>query len=203
MTTAQVVETSVTVNNNSSIQDYVHPDDQTQPTFENTSCKVPWETSWFNFPKSPVFPRWSQGKHQDSWENKTNCFPRDLTLSVYYTRVVTNISSYRVNTTSRRGIKRLGIFLVLFFFYFPIKVAGGHSLSSRGKIPGPRLLMTTLLYRIKPLMKVCLSLRIVYLHNRKHEEWNCTNCSCFPRLWKIIKITNKSRHNIEKDRVEN
>ena len=31
MTTAQVVETSVTVNN-SPIQDYVHPDDQTQPT---------------------------------------------------------------------------------------------------------------------------------------------------------------------------
>ena len=33
MTTAQIVETSVTVNNNSPIQDYVHPDDQTQPTF--------------------------------------------------------------------------------------------------------------------------------------------------------------------------
>ena len=33
MTTAQVVETSVTVNNNSPIQDYVRPDDQTQPTF--------------------------------------------------------------------------------------------------------------------------------------------------------------------------
>jgi len=32
---AQVVETSVTVNN-SPIQDYVHPDDQTQPTFEMT-----------------------------------------------------------------------------------------------------------------------------------------------------------------------
>ena len=31
MTTAEVVETSVTVNN-SPIQDYVHPDDQTQPT---------------------------------------------------------------------------------------------------------------------------------------------------------------------------
>ena len=31
MTTAQVVETSVTVNNNSPIQDYFHPDDQTQP----------------------------------------------------------------------------------------------------------------------------------------------------------------------------
>ena len=36
MTTAQDVETSVTVNNNSSIQDYVHPDDQTQPTREMT-----------------------------------------------------------------------------------------------------------------------------------------------------------------------
>ena len=37
MTTAQVVETSVTANNNSRpIQDYVHPDDQTQPTFEMT-----------------------------------------------------------------------------------------------------------------------------------------------------------------------
>ena len=34
MTTAQVVVTSVTVNNNSPIQGYVHPDDQTQPTFE-------------------------------------------------------------------------------------------------------------------------------------------------------------------------
>ena len=36
MTTAQVVKTSVTVNNNSPIQDYVHPDDQTQPNFEMT-----------------------------------------------------------------------------------------------------------------------------------------------------------------------
>ena len=36
MTTAQVVETSVTINNNSPIQDYVQPNDQTQPTFEMT-----------------------------------------------------------------------------------------------------------------------------------------------------------------------
>ena len=36
MTTAQVVETPVTVNNNSPIQDYVHPDDENQPTFEMT-----------------------------------------------------------------------------------------------------------------------------------------------------------------------
>ena len=34
MTTAQVVGTSVTVNNNRPIQDYVHPDDQTQYTFD-------------------------------------------------------------------------------------------------------------------------------------------------------------------------
>ena len=36
MTTGQVVEMSVTVNNNSPIQDYVHQDDQTQPTYEMT-----------------------------------------------------------------------------------------------------------------------------------------------------------------------
>ena len=36
MTTAKVVETSVTVNNNSPIQDYVYPDDHTQPTYEMT-----------------------------------------------------------------------------------------------------------------------------------------------------------------------
>ena len=34
MTTAQVVETPVTVNNNNPIQNYVHPDDHTQPTYE-------------------------------------------------------------------------------------------------------------------------------------------------------------------------
>ena len=39
MTTAQVVETSVTVNNNSPIQDYVHPNNQTQPTFDTFSSE--------------------------------------------------------------------------------------------------------------------------------------------------------------------
>ena len=42
MTTAQVVETSVTVNN-SPIQDYVHPDDQTQPTFIITVVQLLWQ----------------------------------------------------------------------------------------------------------------------------------------------------------------
>ena len=36
MTTAQFFETTVIVNNNSPIQDYAHPDDQTQPTFDMT-----------------------------------------------------------------------------------------------------------------------------------------------------------------------
>ena len=39
-------------------------------------------------------------------------------------RVVTKMSSFRVNTISRRGIKRLGISFGSIFFYFPIKVAG-------------------------------------------------------------------------------
>ena len=38
--TAQVVETPVTVNKNSAIEDYIHPDDQTQPTFEYFRSKV-------------------------------------------------------------------------------------------------------------------------------------------------------------------
>ena len=42
MTTAQLVETSGTVNNESPIQDYVLPDDQTQPNFEMTSGFKPF-----------------------------------------------------------------------------------------------------------------------------------------------------------------
>ena len=36
MPTAQVVEMLVTVNNNSPIQDYIHPDGHTQPSYEMT-----------------------------------------------------------------------------------------------------------------------------------------------------------------------
>ena len=49
MTTAQVVETSVTVNNNTPIQDHIHPDNQTQPTFEMTPGFKPFPSSSFNF----------------------------------------------------------------------------------------------------------------------------------------------------------
>ena len=47
MTTSQFVETSVTVNNNSPIQDYVHPDDQTQSTFEMTPGFKPFTTLFY------------------------------------------------------------------------------------------------------------------------------------------------------------
>ena len=40
MTTTQVVKTSVTINNNSTIQGYVHPDDRTQPTYETTALSA-------------------------------------------------------------------------------------------------------------------------------------------------------------------
>jgi len=41
MATAQVVETSVIVNN-SPIQDYVHPDDRTPPNYEMTPGLIPF-----------------------------------------------------------------------------------------------------------------------------------------------------------------
>ena len=47
MTTAQVVETSVSVNNNSPIQDYVYLDDQTRPTFELTPVLKPFTVKLF------------------------------------------------------------------------------------------------------------------------------------------------------------
>ena len=45
-------------------------------------------------------------------------------------------SSWQVNTTSRQGIKQ-GFLLVLFFFHFHMKVAGGRVLSNQGKSLAP------------------------------------------------------------------
>ena len=44
MTTAEVVETSLTVNN-SSTQDYVHPDNHSQPTYEMTLGFKPFNSA--------------------------------------------------------------------------------------------------------------------------------------------------------------
>ena len=60
-------------------------------------------------------------------------------------RVVTKISSCRVNTTSRQGIKQLGISFGSIFLLFSNKSSRGPLSQQQGKIPGPRLLMTTLL----------------------------------------------------------
>ena len=43
MTTKQVVEASVTVNNNSPIQEYIHPCALTQPTYEMTPGFKPFK----------------------------------------------------------------------------------------------------------------------------------------------------------------
>ena len=70
-----------------------HPKRDQNPKFtplsETTSIPVcfiwespPGKPVGFVFRESWCFPR--LGKHQDSRENKTNCFPRDLTLNVYY-----------------------------------------------------------------------------------------------------------------------
>jgi len=55
MTTAQVVETSVTVINNSPIEDYVHLDDQTQPTIDTTLCQIATDltTTFYQIPLAP------------------------------------------------------------------------------------------------------------------------------------------------------
>ena len=59
MTTEQVVETAVTVNNKSPIQDYVHPDDETQPTFEMTPGFKPFTVlslGWnFSLSSGPLY----------------------------------------------------------------------------------------------------------------------------------------------------
>ena len=61
----------------------------------------------------------------------------------YMHRDVIKISSCRVNTTSRRGIKQLQISFGSIFLLFPVKAGGSHVHSSQ-RNPGPRLLMTAL-----------------------------------------------------------
>ena len=62
VTTAQVVETLVTVNNNSPIQDCVHPDDQTQPTYEMTPGFKPFTEELYVSKKVEENARASEGK---------------------------------------------------------------------------------------------------------------------------------------------
>ena len=71
MTTAQDVETSVTVNNNSPIQGYIHPDDQTQPTHEMTPGFKPFTSdrsrggAWGARPSPPLFLEQTEAKRAE------------------------------------------------------------------------------------------------------------------------------------------
>ena len=82
-------------------------------------------------------------------------------------RVVTKISSCRVNTTSRRGIKRLEISFGSIFLLFSNQSSRGPLSQQPGKIPGPRLLMTTLnstsSRRVRFFSSSCF-LQIINLH---------------------------------------
>ena len=88
-------------------------------------------------------------KTLETWTNwvlktwKSSLEKKITNIFFYIHRAVTKISSCRLNTTSRWGIKWLAIFLILFFFY--LKVAGGlEVLSSRRKSLAPRISMTAL-----------------------------------------------------------
>ena len=75
MTTARVVET-VTVNNNSPIQDYVYPDDQTQPTFNSCYPREQGLEGYFRDQGFDQNTAGDSGKRKISWrETGFECFP--------------------------------------------------------------------------------------------------------------------------------
>ena len=84
MTTTLVVETSVTVKNNRPIQDYVHPDDQTQPTFEMTPGFKPFTQKSLITRKKESNVQYSQAADREIeviLENVSpvcNCCPLDI-----------------------------------------------------------------------------------------------------------------------------
>ena len=94
---------------------------------------------------TPLSPNSDQ--HQFS-PNDIHTMSRDQvmrTIKMITNRVVTKISSCRVNTRSRQGIKRLGISFGSIFLLFSNKSSRAPLSQQPGKIPGPRLLMTTLI----------------------------------------------------------
>ena len=96
MTTAQVVETSVIVNNNSPIQDYVHPDDQTQPTFEMTPGFKPFTVEQiFIYMQVPHFGHFDQSCQSYTqnplafWENPLPIAIHKLLFPQFHRRTLT------------------------------------------------------------------------------------------------------------------
>ena len=62
MTTSQVLETSVAVNNSSVIQDYVHPNDHNHPAYEMTPGFKPF-TIMIVITKSPTSDKMNKNIH--------------------------------------------------------------------------------------------------------------------------------------------
>ena len=86
------------------------PADDSDLRFDNSCCYIPWfslnktrtVTGWFLFSlESWCLPRLRLGKHQDSRKNKTNCFPRDHTLSVECHAQTHPITAYYYRTKRR------------------------------------------------------------------------------------------------------
>ena len=76
-----------------------------------------------------------------------SCFKLVLFLAEFanfMTTVVTKISSCSVNTSSRQGIKQLGISFGSIFLLFSYNSSQGRHSQQPGEIPGPWLLMTAL-----------------------------------------------------------
>ena len=83
-------------------------------------------------------------KYKDAHEQMFTCIPACYMHTLHILRVVTKISSCRVHTTSRRGIKQLGISSGSIFLLFSNESSRGPHSQQPEKIPGPQLLKTTL-----------------------------------------------------------
>ena len=106
--------------------------------FKRSSSNKRSKFTTLNFPRSipdAIF-------QQELKDMRMICHQLFLTFCLQVYRVVTKISSCPVNTTSRQGIKQLGISFGSIFLLFPNKSSRG-PLSQQPGIPGPRLLMTT------------------------------------------------------------
>ena len=119
MTTAQVVETSVTVNNNSPIQDYVHPDDQTQPTFEKNTVNKIEDNEPENLTKKLLltdYTKVKKNKEQNGGnhtQNMTAILFRHLNEQGYkFSMITKGISSHVRYLLEEKGVRLLSLSLL-------------------------------------------------------------------------------------------
>ena len=92
-----------------------------------------------------------------------------------FCRAVTEISSCRVNTTSRRGIKQLGISFGHIFLLFSMKVAGGNpwppDLNDRPDFVTTCWKMLEVKKKTQSGVTYCTSLKLAWLHSCKRFLW--------------------------------